>query len=87
MPNNKSAIKRLRTNGERGLRNRMRISRLKTVEKKFLAKVAEKDMEGAKQALAECFSCLDKTASTGTIHKNKSDRKKSRLVAKLASLS
>ena len=35
-------------------------------------------------ALSKCFSELDKAAKVGVIHKNKADRKKSRLTARVA---
>ena len=35
-------------------------------------------------ALSKCFSELDKAAKVGVIHDNKADRKKSRLVARVA---
>lgn len=37
-------------------------------------------------ALSKCFSELDKAAKVGVIHSNKADRKKSRLVARVATL-
>jgi small subunit ribosomal protein S20 len=83
MPNTKSASKHLRTDAKRTLRNRIRKSLIKTTEKKYLAKIEVKDTEGAKLALVECFSALDKAAKAGTIHRNKANRKKSRLNALL----
>jgi small subunit ribosomal protein S20 len=83
MPNTKSAIKHLRTDAKSTMRNRIRKSLIKTAEKKYLAKIQAKDTEGAKIALVECFSTLDKAAKLNTIHKNKAARKKGRLVAML----
>ena len=40
--------------------------------------------EAVALALSKCFSELDKAAKVGVIHKNKADRKKSRLTAKMA---
>ncbi len=86
MPTTRSAAKRLRSNAKRHLRNQIRKSVNRTMEKKFLAKVVEGDVEGAKAALNECFSVLDRAAKGGTIHRNKADRKKARLTAKLQGL-
>ncbi len=49
------------------------------------AKEAGKEIDGKAAvtlALSKCFSELDKAAKVGVIHKNKADRKKSRLVAR-----
>ncbi|MDD3153814.1 MAG: 30S ribosomal protein S20 [Victivallaceae bacterium] len=75
----KSAVKRLRTSTEANLRNRSRISEIKTVEKKFRAAVAGNDNAAAASALKEVVSCLDKAAKVGTIHSNKAANKKSQL--------
>ena len=86
MPTTKSAAKRLRSSVKRKLRNQVRTSINRTMEKKFLALVEEKNIDGAKAALADCFSALDRAAKEGTIHTNKADRKKARLTAKLTAL-
>jgi len=86
MPTTKSAAKRLRSGAKRHLRNKMRKSLCRTMEKTFLAKVAQNDAEGAKAALNACLSVFDKAAKTGTIHPNKADRKKQRLTAKLRAI-
>jgi small subunit ribosomal protein S20 len=86
MPTTKSAAKRLRSSAKRKLRNQVRKSVNRTAEKKFLALVEAKNVDGAKAALAECFSVLDRAAKEGTIHTNKADRKKARLTAKLKAL-
>lgn len=86
MPNSRSAAKRLRQDTVRTLRNRIRKSRIKTFEKKFLSCVEAGDLDGARQNLSHCFSSLDKAAKVNTIHKNKANRKKSRLAARLKAL-
>ena len=83
MPNTKSAEKYMRKTAERNLRNRAEKSRLFTSEKKFCAKLDEKDVEGAEEALKTVFSVLDKAAKRNTISSSKASRKKSRLSAKL----
>lgn len=51
------------------------------------AKEAGKEIASADAislALSKCFSELDKAAKVGVIHKNKADRKKARLAARVA---
>ena len=83
MPNSKSAIKRMRTDAENNLQNNSRKSTIRTFEKKFKLKVAEKDFDAAKEFLSKTISLYDKAAKTGTFHRNKADRKKSRLTSLL----
>ena len=82
----KSAIKRIRTSREANLRNRARISEIKTVEKKLRAAVEAND--AAAIELARKFaSVLDKAAKIGTIHPNRAANKKSqadKLIAAMA---
>ena len=84
MPNSKSASKHLLTSAKRQMQNRIRKSRVKNSEKKFLSAVKSGDTAVAKAALSECFSSLDKAAKKNVITKNKADRKKSRLAARFA---
>ena len=83
MAANKSAAKRVRTGEKARLRNKSRRSALKTSEKKFNGFVEAAEMDKAKEQLKDVFKKLDKAAKSGTIHKNKLDRKKSRLSATL----
>ena len=79
MAHTKSAIKRLRTSRQANLRNRMRTSELKTIEKKFRAAAAAE--------LGKTFSSrLDKAAKVGTIHANRVANKKSQADKLLNSL-
>lgn len=79
MPNTESAKKRLRSNVRRRFINRVRKSRIKTSERRLLTAIAAGDAAAAKAALTACFSELDHAAKSGSIHKNKADRKKQRL--------
>lgn len=78
MPNIKSAIKRVKTNEKRRLRNASQKSALRTAVKSFEAAVAN-NSESAKEALQLASKKLDKAASKGLIHKNAAARKKSRI--------
>lgn len=83
MPNIKSAIKRVKVNEKKNLRNRMIKSSLKTTIKKFDAAVAEEPKQ-AQALLNNSFSALDKAVAKGVLHKNAANRKKARLAKRLA---
>jgi small subunit ribosomal protein S20 len=80
MPNIKSAKKRMRQNVVRKLRNRGRISRMRTEIRRFREMVTDKKMGEAKVQLGEVYSVIDKTAQSGVIHRKAGARYKSRLV-------
>ena len=77
MPNIKSAIKRVKVNKSKALKNVMRKSALKTSIKKCKAAIAT----GAdtKTVYNKTASDIDKAASKKLIHRNTAARKKSRL--------
>jgi small subunit ribosomal protein S20 len=79
MADKKFAIKRNRTSKEANLRNRARISELKTLEKKFRAAVAAGGNDDAAATARELTSKLDKAAKVGTIHANRAANKKSQI--------
>ena len=83
MPNIASAKKRLRQNVKQHARNRSRKRAIRVAQKELFALIQSNDIEGARKALDVCFSRLDKAAKRGAIHRNKADRKKSRLAARL----
>ncbi len=76
MAHMKSAIKRIRTSAQANLRNRSRISKLNTLEKKLRAAVAANDANATEFA-KDFVSALDKAAKVGTIHANRAANKKS----------
>lgn len=86
MANTKSAIKNIRKNRARYLQNRMVISRLKTLEKKFQTALESKDSTSAKNASSAFISALEKAKKSSLVHANKVSRKKSRCSAMLAAL-
>ena len=83
MPNIESAKKRLITNEKARVRNKAKMSALKTAEKGFRATFESSDAETAKKGLCGVFSKLDKAVKAGIIHKNRASRKKSQLTALL----
>lgn len=76
MANHASAIKRIRSNETKRLRNRYQLKSCRTAIKK-LRKI--KIHEEATSALNEINSMLDKLVKRNIIHKNKSASKKSQL--------
>ncbi|MFL0247430.1 MULTISPECIES: 30S ribosomal protein S20 [Clostridium] len=87
MANIKSAQKRIKVIEVKTLRNKMVKSALKTTIKKFEVAVTGGNLEEAKAAFTNTVKALDMAASKGIIHKNMASRKKSRLAAKLNSIS
>ena len=79
MADKKFAIKRNRTSKAANLRNRVRISELKTLEKKFRTAVAASESDNANAAARALVSALDKAAKVGTIHANRAANKKSQV--------
>ena len=79
-----SAKKRIRQNRTRKAINRWRKRRIHDAIRTFDRTLQGKDGESATQAYRGVCSILDKVASTGTIHRNKAARKKSRLARRLS---
>jgi small subunit ribosomal protein S20 len=86
MPNTKSAERRMRNSARKHLHNQTIKSRLKTLEKKFVAAHAGGKKEEASKALRTLSSALDRAAKTGVIHANAASRKKSRLAVRVNAL-
>lgn len=84
MPNIKSAIKRVKVNQKKNLRNRMVKTKVKTAMKKFEAELAANPGAAVAQ-LSATASAIDKAAAKGVVHKNAANRKKARLAKRLAS--
>lgn len=83
MPHNQSAKKRLRQNEERRVRNKARLTELKTIRKQLARAIndGQKDqVEGIYRRLAKR---VDQAASVHTVHKNTAARIKSRLATQV----
>jgi small subunit ribosomal protein S20 len=80
----KSALKANRQNIKRREQNRQMRSKLRTALKSIRASLDAKDLDGAKSALNQTVSLVDKMAGKGIIHGNTAGRYKSRLSAHLA---
>ncbi|MCP4396035.1 MAG: 30S ribosomal protein S20 [bacterium] len=83
MANHKSALKKIKQDEVRRMRNKAYKTRLKNIFKTVETAISESNKEAAQAALQEAVSTLDRTASKGIIHKNKAARKKSRLTKKV----
>jgi small subunit ribosomal protein S20 len=82
MANHPSALKRMRQNEKKRLRNMSYKSKVKTTVKKYLKAVEEKTSE-ASALLNETMSLLSKGVTKGIFHKNTASRSISRLSRKL----
>ncbi len=80
MAHTKSAIKNIRKNRKRRLRNRMYRSRAKTAIKKARRLIEAGQLEEAREAIRIAYKALDKAAEKGIIHKNNAARRKARLM-------
>ncbi len=86
MPNHKSALKRMRQNEKRRLRNKAYKTRVKNMIKKVKFFVEKKDLENAIKSLSEATSLIQKVAAKGIIHKNNASRKISKLACMVNAL-
>ena len=80
----KSALKANRQNIKRREHNRELRTRLRSALKAIRASLDSKDLSGAKSALSQTVSIVDKMATKGIIHRNTAGRYKSRLAARLS---
>jgi small subunit ribosomal protein S20 len=91
LANHKSAIKRIRVNERRRIRNRIYIARTRTELRKAREALSAApgtavDLQAARTATLSAIRQLDKAVSKGMIHKNQAARRKSRMMAKLNAL-
>lgn len=86
MPHTKSALKRMRQNEKRRLRNRWFRGRARTFLKKARKAIEAGDLENARQFAYLAIKALDKAAEKGVLHKNTVARTKSRLMKRLNAL-
>ena len=83
MANHKSAVKRIRSDETKKLRNRYQHKTTRTVLKKFFDLEKKKD---AQKQISAIESMVDKLAKKNIIHQNKASNIKSRLTKHLSSL-
>jgi small subunit ribosomal protein S20 len=80
LANTASALKRIRSNNRKRLRNRMVRARTRTA----IRAAREADTADAQQATLAAISAIDRAAQKGVIHRNQAARRKSRLMKRLA---
>ncbi len=86
MANTKSAIKRIKQNHKRRLRNRLFTGRARTFVKNARSSIEEGTAADARTTTIAAIRALDKAAEKGIIHRNNAARRKSRLMRHLAQL-
>lgn len=87
MAQHKSAIKRIRQNEKKRLRNRHGISTMRTAIKKLEQAIGGNAKTEAQALLQKTISIIDRAATKGVIHRNKASRSVSRLTQKVKALS
>ena len=78
MAHHQSAIKRIRQNKKRNLRNRSLQSRMRGEMKKFRELLKSGSSEQAQAQLPNIYKALDKAVTKGILHRKNAARKKSR---------
>lgn len=86
MANTASAQKRIRSNGRKAIKNKIRTSRVRSAVKGAREGLGGTDAAAARKATLEAISELDRAAAKGVLHKNNASRRKGRLMKKLAAL-
>ena len=86
MANHKSAIKRIRQNQKRRMRNKQVRSSMRTVVKSCAAALAGDDADAARESFRAAERSIRKAASKGVIPQRRADRTVSRLAHRLGSL-
>ena len=86
MAKTKSAAKQARASLRRRANNKSIKSRLHTLESNYVALITGNKATEAAEAYRALTSALDKAAKTQVIHRNKADRTKSRMAARLKRL-
>ena len=79
----KSTIKRARQAEKRNQRNRTVLSSIKSVMRKVVDAVEEKNADEATSSLREATSALHKAVTKGVMKRNTASRRISRLAAKV----
>ena len=83
MANHKSALKRIRSNGAKQLRNKYQHKTARTYIKRLKETT---DKAQAEELLIKVTAMIDKLAKNNIIHKNKAANQKSKLTKRVAAL-
>ena len=87
LANTQSAKKRIRQNLKRQSRNKLVRTRTRTYVKRAQLALAKGEPAESAEAVQKAVSELDRAASKGVIHRRNADRRKSRMMKRLAKLS
>ena len=79
MPNSPSAAKRMRQGAKRRKRNRVAKKVIKTLSKRTMSSLADKDFNQALVDLKAASSKIDKAGARRVLHPNTAARRKSKL--------
>jgi small subunit ribosomal protein S20 len=79
MPNSPSAAKRMRQDAKRRLHNRVTKKVIKTLSKRTMKSLDEKDFEKAMTDIKAAASKIDKAGARRVLHPNTAARRKSKL--------
>ena len=80
---NLSAMKRARQSVKRNIRNRSRLSSVKTILKKLDSSLSSGNKDDASKMLVQAIKALNQAASKGVIHRNTASRNISRITKKV----
>ena len=86
MPNIKSAMKRVRQDEKRRMRNKSYRTKVKTMRRQLFEAVEKKDESLSTDAYRNYCSALDKAAKKGVIKKNTAIRRKHRAAEKVKAI-
>lgn len=86
MAHSLSAVKRVRQNEKKRIRNRSDRTRLRTQIKKLRDAMEQNNLDDAQKMVPETVSLIDVMVKKGVIHTNAGNRYKSRLSRKLQTL-
>ncbi len=79
MANHKSALKRIRQNDKRRLRNRVQRGNMRASVKAARTAMADGKLEDAEVLLRKAIALISSSSSKGVLHKNTASRRISRL--------
>lgn len=84
MTHSKQSAKRVRQNEKRRVRNKSKLSSVRTLMKKIIHAGDTGDVETAKAMLPATLARIDKAAKASVLHKNTAARRKSRAMRQAA---
>ncbi len=83
MPIKRAAVRQLRKDRVRAVRNQAQASALKTLKKRIVSLLDQQKLDEARALLPLIMQRFDQAATRGILHKNTASRTKSRLMRQL----